>query len=263
MGLDSEFDRPTDKIVATSRFSWWRVGCLMVAIVLVAIALLLPETRSPREAARRSQCVNNLKQIAFALKNYEQQYGTLPPARTVDAAGRPLHSWRTLILPFMDQENLYRHVDLGRPWDDPANAAVAAAMPTVYGCPFIPEPRGMTHYQAVVGPRTCFPPAGSRRLNEITRDPGETLMIVETARSVAVPWMAPVDADDSWLRDLSTRGNTDHPGGTNAALVDASVRFLKASEPAEARRESATIDAEPSRRPDPVAPAPAAPTPPR
>src|SRR5687767_15769954 len=93
------------------------------AILLLLAALLLPFSRggAPREAARRMQCGNHLKQIAIALHNYHDVYHCLPPAYTVDAAGKPLHSWRTLILPFSEQKALYDQIDLTKPWDDPAN----------------------------------------------------------------------------------------------------------------------------------------------
>ena len=73
---------------------------VVIAVIALLIALMLPAVRTSGEAARRSQCVNNLKQIGLALHNYESTYDALPPAYTVDAAGRPLHSWRTLILPY-------------------------------------------------------------------------------------------------------------------------------------------------------------------
>ena len=65
---------------------------VLMAILGILIALLLPATRFSRYAARRAQCTNNLKQIALALHNYERMYQALPPAYTVDANGRPLHS---------------------------------------------------------------------------------------------------------------------------------------------------------------------------
>ena len=103
-------------------------GCVQVLLVLgiivVLLVLFLPFTSAvPRPAARRAQCTNNLKQIGLALHEYVQEYDALPPAFTVDAQGRPLHSWRTLILPFLEQEALYKTIDLSKPWNDPANAA--------------------------------------------------------------------------------------------------------------------------------------------
>ena len=108
---------------------------VVLSIIAMLIALLLPATRSGRYAARRAECVNNLKQIALALHNYEQAHKALPPAYTVDANGRPLHSWRTLILPYLEQESIYRTIDLSKPWNDPANAK--ASRPT---SPFFDAP---------------------------------------------------------------------------------------------------------------------------
>ncbi len=93
-----------------------------VGIIAILIALLLPATRSSRFAARRSQCGNNMKQIALALHNYEQKQNGLPPAYTVDAKGRPLHSWRTADPALSRAGALYRTIDLSKPWNDSANA---------------------------------------------------------------------------------------------------------------------------------------------
>jgi hypothetical protein len=61
-----------------------------------------------REASRRSQCMNNLKQILIALQNYHDVYGEFPPACIRDKDGKPMHSWRVLLLPFLEQEALYK-----------------------------------------------------------------------------------------------------------------------------------------------------------
>ena len=107
----------------------------VVGILALLIALLLPASRGSREAARRMQCSNHLKQIALALQNYADTYGCLPPAHTVDAEGKPLHSWRTLILPFMEQKELYDQIDLSKPWDDPANEKAMKTKISYYVCP--------------------------------------------------------------------------------------------------------------------------------
>src|SRR4051812_35222376 len=75
---------------------------VVVAVIALLIGLLLPARRSAGPAVRRTVCASNLRQIGLALDNYEQDQGVYPPARTFDANGRPLHSWRTLILPYMD-----------------------------------------------------------------------------------------------------------------------------------------------------------------
>src|SRR4051794_16138712 len=95
-GNDPEFNDSIPKPGSGRGFKLVELIVVM-GIIAVLLALLLPATRSTRGAARRSQCVNNLKQIALALHSYEQAHKALPPAYTVDAQGRRLHSWRTLI----------------------------------------------------------------------------------------------------------------------------------------------------------------------
>jgi type II secretory pathway pseudopilin PulG len=90
--------------------------------IALLIAMLLPAVRSAREPARRNQCLSQLKQIALALETYADVHGKFPPAYTTDADGKPLHSWRTLILPYMEEPQLYASIDLTKPWDDPVNA---------------------------------------------------------------------------------------------------------------------------------------------
>jgi prepilin-type processing-associated H-X9-DG protein len=209
---------------------------VVLGIIAILIALLLPATRSARPAARRSQCVNNLKLIALALHNYEQAHKALPPAYTVDAKGRPLHSWRTLILPYLDHGSLYRTIDLSKPWNDPANAKALETKPAVFRCPEAVGPQNTTSYLAIAAPNGCLIPRESRRLAEITDALGSTLMVIEAGEEDAVPWMAPMDAGESLVMSLGPTTKLHHSGGTNACFVDGSVKFLKASTPVLVRR---------------------------
>lgn len=207
-----------------------------VGIIAILIALLLPATRSSRFAARRSQCGNNMKQIALALYNYEQTQNGLPPAYTVDATGRPLHSWRTLILPYLEQEALYQTIDLSKPWNDSANAKALETNLPVLRCPEAVGLLNTTTYLAIAAPHGCLIPKESRRLAEITDAHELTLMVIEAGEENAVPWMAPVDADESLVLSLGPTTKLHHSGGTNACFVDGRTAFLRANTPAMVRR---------------------------
>lgn len=209
----------------------------VIAIIAMLIAFLLPVSRQSRPAAYRSQCKNNLKQIALALLNYESEYHALPPAFTVDANGKPLHSWRTLILPYMEQKTLYDKIDLTKAWDDPVNVeAYKSNAFSVYRCPIAACSENHTTYLAVVTSNSCIRPTEPRLLSEITDNRAETLMVIELDSEHAVHWMAPRDADESLILALGPKSKLAHSGGVHAACVDGTVRFLNADLPAELRR---------------------------
>ena len=90
-----------------------RRGGVMLAVVTVGYHLAIA-FRDAREAARRSQCKGNLKQIGLALLNYHDTFGCFPPAYIADADGKPMHSWRVLILPYIDNAQLYNQSSLRR-----------------------------------------------------------------------------------------------------------------------------------------------------
>lgn len=213
----------------------------VLCILMILVALFLPSGRRAREASRRSQCRNNLKQIAIGLHNYEETYGALPPAFTVDDEGRRLHSWRTLILPYIDQLKLYETIDLSRPWDDPANAAARKTAIDVFDCPSGERDSNETTYMALVGPDACFAGSKPRAFPEFHDGLSNTLMVVEVSRDQAVHWMAPHDTGRQFLRSLASDSQTDHTGGFQAALGDGTVRFINLNVPAETRNALITV----------------------
>ncbi len=232
---DPEFSDAIAKPRLGRKFTFVKLF-VVLGIIALLIALLLPAIRSAGPAARRAQCVNNLKQIALALHSYKQAHNALPPAYTVDAKGKPLHSWRTLILPYLEQESLYQTIDLSKPWNDPANAHALATSLSVFRCPEAVGAQNTTTYLAIASPNGCLNLNEPRRLAEITDAHASTLMVIEAGEENAVPWMAPVDADESLVMSLGPTTKLHHAGGMNACFVDGAVRFLHASTPAMVRR---------------------------
>jgi prepilin-type processing-associated H-X9-DG protein len=204
----------------------------------VLVGLLLPAVQASREAARRMQCTNNLKQIALAMHNYESMYRRLPPAYTTDENGQPLHSWRTLILPFIEQQALYDSIDLSKPWDDPVNQQAAATVVHAYRCPSAPgEASNTTEYQVVVDPRSLFPGAESATFGSAIDGLSNTVMVVETPESLAVPWMSPHDCD---MAEYLGYAQSNHTGGFNVAMGDGSVRLIGSQTNTEVRQSMVT-----------------------
>jgi prepilin-type N-terminal cleavage/methylation domain-containing protein/prepilin-type processing-associated H-X9-DG protein len=218
---------------------------VVIVIVCVLVAFLLPSVRRSREGARRSQCSNNLKQIALALLKYEDVYHALPPAYyRVDSDGKPLHSWRTLILPYLEQQSLYDKIDLTKAWNDPVNAESFKFRVETYVCPSsaIHNSANLTTYKAVLSSNSCIRPTEPRPLLEITDQHASTLLVVEMNFEHAVPWMTPRDAVDAQFVAINEQSETDHWGGVQAVFLDGHVRFLNATMSADVRRRLISID---------------------
>jgi hypothetical protein len=136
-------------------------------------------------------CSNNIKQIALALHNYHDQYKEFPPAHIDDADGKPMHSWRVLILPFLEQGNLYAKYRFDEPWNGPNNRQLLEPPPPLYACSAqVDSP--YTDYVAVVGPDTVWPGATSRKLTDIADPQDRTILVVESAVP-QILWMEPRD----------------------------------------------------------------------
>jgi len=136
---DAKIDQPGASASGTSRrtHSGWsrsrRLAFVAVSAALLLAALLFAAARIVTEARRnvRSACARGqLSQIGLALRNYYAEHGCFPPAVTYDTAGRPAHSWRVLILPYLvdDVDLHHRKYDFTKPWDSPQNQAFAEAV---------------------------------------------------------------------------------------------------------------------------------------
>jgi hypothetical protein len=154
----------------------------LAALALFLGLLIMPAVRTARERARRTVCTNNLKQIGLAMHGYHDSNGCFPAAATVDDRGRPLLSWRVLILPFMGEDSLYREFRLNEPWYSPHNRTLLGKMPAAFACPLNEGQKGwaeMSTYQVIVGPQTMFTggTAGVRR-DDVTDGTANTILVV-------------------------------------------------------------------------------------
>jgi hypothetical protein len=203
------------------------------------VALFLPAVRYAGPAARRSQCSNNLKQIALALHNYHDFYGTFPPAYIADADGKPMHSWRVLILPYLEKKPLYDLYDFSEPWDGPNNSNLHDRVVRLYCCPECAktQPQTETNYVAVIGPQTMWPGDKGTTFGDIADGTSNTLMVVEV-RDSGIHWMEPRDLHvlQMPLAINPPRGqgiSSRHVNVAQAALADGSVRALSNETPPE------------------------------
>jgi hypothetical protein len=184
---------------------------------------LLTAVQKVRQAAARTQSANNMKQIALAMINYADTYGNLPPQAIYGKDGKPLLSWRVMILPFIEQDQLYKQFHLDEPWDSAHNKKLLAQMPKVYVMPNSKETT-KTFYQCFVGKGAFFEGKKGRKFPaEFTDGTSNTIMCVEAANPV--PWTKPEDLPFNPDKPLPKLGGH-FSGGFNAGLCDGSVRFV-------------------------------------
>ncbi len=203
-------------------------------LFVVLIWLLLPAVQ-PR---RRSPGVNNLKQLALGLQEYADVYTCFPPAYIADEQGRPMHSWRVLILPYIEQKALYNQYDFNEPWDGPHNRQLAQRMPALFHCPKDGPGGGLTTSDvAVVGPETLWPGSETVPLREITDGLSITIQLVEVANS-GIHWMEPRDLPFSTVQGginppQGLGPSSNHPRAIVICFADGSARSIPQNIPQE------------------------------
>lgn len=129
----------------------------------------------------------------MALEAYKADFDALPAAYSVDADGRRLHSWRTLLLPYLSEDQLYRQIRLDEPRNSPQNSLLHDWWVEAYSCPADFAVGTNTSYLAVTGPGTAWQNATPEDLSAI--------LIVEVTES-GVHWMEPSDMDFARLKTI-------------------------------------------------------------
>ena len=211
---------------------------------ILAASQLLPAVMAAKKAFYRAECVAKIGTITTALCAYRAEHGTLPPAFTVDENGKPLQSWRVLILPYLgdDAKALYDNLRLDEPWDSEFNSAFHAQIPDVFRCPSAKDLKeGETIYSVLLGDDGLFDESGTGKdFIETTKLPGRDVwnqfLVVERAEPVC--WMKP--DQELKIADFTADGKTDlakffgsrrHTGGINYSTPADAVRFISEAEP--------------------------------
>jgi prepilin-type processing-associated H-X9-DG protein len=197
-----------------------------------AASLIDSISRPARQAAIRGQCVNNDKQIGLAIHNYIASHDSFPPAYSRDKAGKPLLSWRVLILPYLGQDDLYKEFHLDEPCHSPHNKALIAKMPATYHCPSESDDlagQGKTRHLAPRGKATIFPGSETVKLRDVTDGTSNTIMVVDAGDANAVVWTTPMDWEvdpEPETAGVFSSHAASHDRGSNFVFADGSVRFL-------------------------------------
>jgi hypothetical protein len=210
---------------------WVVSGAIGLALcVWLTLAAALSD---PRYVARKSSCSNNLHNIVLALQQYHTNCGCYPPPFIADAKGKPIHSWRVLLLPYLEQKALYSQYRFDEPWDGPNNRKLHNINPKIFACAAQDDKRPYTetNYVVVVGPNTAWPAQTYMRDADIIDGLSNTVLVVEVADS-GIHWMEPRDLHINQMPMAinAPRGqgiSSHHPGGAFVAFADGDVRFLR------------------------------------
>ena len=239
-------------------------------LLLLVIGLSLPAVPAAREAARRMQCSNNVKQILLSMQNYSERNRYFPLVMGAGPNGDPV-SWRVSLLPFLERNDLYERYDQGQPWDSPHNEPLQhrTGGPIVYSCPS--DPSSIPHARSSAGAEssqssllfTAYTiPTGDGALSnqfhlrkdQLPERYSRKLAVLEACGQKIV-WSEPRDvelSDDTLGVNLDgdqpgrSRGimSSYHIGGVTAGYLDGSVRFMSKDVDEEVLRQLMDPDAE-------------------
>ena len=220
-----------------------------IAVGAIGVALLLPAVQQAREAARRTQSRNNLKQIGLALHNYHDTFKAFPagtvagPAKSEDRL-----SWQASILPYMDQAPLYNQLDMKQGWQGGKNAQLGQSAIPILNNPALTDPKiagglGRTDYVGIAGlgedgPKKKLDDRGAgffaydraTRLQDVTDGTSNTVMVGEVTKDRG-PW---IQGGAATIRPLTKQPYINGPdgfgggwrGGSHFLLSDGAVRFI-------------------------------------
>jgi hypothetical protein len=206
----------------------------LIALVVVGLigALYLAVANSDIVEGDDGACQANLVAIGRAMLLYHSEHGRFPPAVVFDSQGRPMHSWRVLLLPYLGQDELFSQYNMGVPWDDPRNQMLGGQMPAVYHCHHSLNVAGSeTSYMVVTGSGTIFAGRESASQLEILDGTANTLLVAETT-GMAINWLEPRDLalDSLALTVNSSTGvgiGSQHPKSkTHVLMADGSIKTL-------------------------------------
>jgi len=174
-----------------------------------------------------------MQRIILAMLLYEREHGTFPPAFTVDADGKPLHSWRALLLPYLGERQLYDNLRLDEPWDSEHNRQYHGTTVAVYQCPAAATGDGKTNYTVIVGKDTPF---GSDGKGKLAKDFSSSGILLAERRD-AIPWMQP-DAEISQIdaESGSMIGNLHYGGQANFGDLSGAVNGQHITDPDQLRK---------------------------
>jgi len=186
------------------------------------LQVLVPQIKAAGIAAKRVQSANNIRKIALAMLNYESAHGHFPPAVLYDKKTGTPYSWRVAILPYLEQNEVYKLYRFDEPWDSENNKKVLEYRPMQLLSPTDPSSTN-TAYLLLTGPETVFTGKKGTKFVQIRDGSANTLLLVEAKRDI--PWTKPEDIPYAPEKPLPKLGGF-FKSGFHVAFCDGSVHFM-------------------------------------
>ena len=209
------------------------------------LAAASPTLDRLQQADARRESANNLKQLGLAMHTYYDVNKHFPAPASKSADGKPLLSWRVYVLPFLENNDLYKKFHLDEPWDSPHNKTLVDKMPKEFRSPFSKNKElGKTNYLVPVGNGAFFDADKPTTLKEIQDGTSHTIMAVEVDDDHAVVWTKPDDWQFDPQRPKLGLGHLYGDGKFFLTLFgDGSVRTIKSEVIPETLKAAFTRDA--------------------
>lgn len=205
----------------------------LIILIGIALAFAIRAIIHQSEVATRVSCQGNLTCISIAMHQYHEKYGHFPPAFRTNSAGVPTHSWRALLLEFLDFSTFQRY-SFDEPWDGPNNRQLESMRPNCFACPAdgLTKDNYQTNYFVVVGPNTVFPGSQTTQFDDIRWRRDQTILVVE-AVGQQIHWMEPKDLSFDSLEvqlgsptDPTSGISSYHRDGPYVCMVEGSKQQL-------------------------------------
>lgn len=195
----------------------WIAAAIMLLLIVgagvIAIARVGGSAAAKvRQGRERLSSIRNLEKIAAALNAYAADHGAYPAPAIEGRSGKPLLSWRVMILPYLGEQDLYDQFNMNRSWDEQQNQNLQYQMPVVYQHPSSQGWSFDTVYHLVIGAGTLFPQSGPLGPKQVADGTGKTILLVE-GRSSSV-WTEPTD-----INMIATGGAINSASGTGLGGV--------------------------------------------
>lgn len=187
-----------------------------------------PVSNMKRNAVARTGTGSKLGEVFKALDLYaNDNNGKYPPAFTKSAQGSPLLSWRVLILPYIEQQNLFNKFNQNEPWDGPTNKPLLSFMPKMYlsSSNYDVNTAFKTTFLAPVAKETVFSPLGGVTKNSVTDGFSNTILVVDADDDFATEWTRPVDLNVN-SQNPALGLTASNPAGFMALFCDGSRKVV-------------------------------------